>query len=577
MELTGQITNRTRATTVAATVLAATMLAAPGANDAAGPDHGPAATYVLQAAPGALQAAEASAVRAGGEVLRSMRTLSSATVRMSASSAQLAARSPGVLSVTPDAPLHLASIGTSGVAAAYDPVNDPNSLYNVEQVTGARQVWKSATGAGVDVALIDSGVAPVSGLNGTNKLVNGPDLSFDSQSTNDRYIDRYGHGTHLASIIAGHDAGVVAAGGTNDTTSFLGIAPDARIVSVKVADGQGLSDVSQVIAGIDWVVQHAHSDGLNIRVLNLSFGTDSSQDYRLDPLTYAAEVAWRHGITVITAAGNRGSTDGHLADPAFDPYVIAVGSSDGQGTVNRRDDIVSAFSGRGDGVRNPDLVAPGAHVQGLRAPDSTIDQSSLDPSAFGQRFLRGSGTSQATAVVAGAAALLAQAHPSYPPDRVKALLLATTYPLSGQSTAAQGAGLLNMRNILSTYVAPTPQSFDPSTGTGTLEGSRGTMHLIAGDVTLQGEQDIFGHAFDAPAMAALEADQSSWTDGDWNGGSWTGSGWESSSWASSSWASSSWASSSWASSSWASSSWASSSWASSSWASSSWASSSWGG
>ena len=114
-------------------------------------------------------------------------------------------------------------------------------------------------------------------------VVNGPDLSFESQAPELRHLDSFGHGTHLAGIINGNGAGI------------RGLAPDARVVNVKVAASNGAADVSQVIAAIDWVVQHRNSDGLNIRVLALAFGTDGVQPYDLDPLAYAAEVAWRHG------------------------------------------------------------------------------------------------------------------------------------------------------------------------------------------------------------------------------------------------------------------------------------------
>ena len=129
----------------------------------------------------------------------------------------------------------------------------------------------------------------------------------------------FGHGTFMASIIAGHEPGVNPTAG--DSKSYMGVAPDARLVSVKVADARGATDVSQVIAGIDWVVQHAHDPGLNIRVLNLSFGTDSAQSYRVDPLAYAAEVAWNAGIVVVVSAGNGGPTDTGLTMPAADPRL----------------------------------------------------------------------------------------------------------------------------------------------------------------------------------------------------------------------------------------------------------------
>src|SRR5207249_6242881 len=132
-------------------------------------------------------------------------------------------------------------------------------------------------------------------------------------------------------------------------------------------------DVSQVIAAIDWVVQHRTDNGMNIRVLNLSFGTDGTQDYRVDPLAYAAEVAWRKGITVVVAAGNSGYGTAQLNNPAYDPYVIAVGADDTKGTQSTSDDIIPDWSSRGDGTRNPDIVAPGKSIVSLRDTGSQID------------------------------------------------------------------------------------------------------------------------------------------------------------------------------------------------------------
>src|SRR6202011_4121177 len=109
---------------------------------------------------------------------------------------------------------------------------------------------------------IDSGVAPVQGLNNPGQVLNGPDLTAESQHSSTVSLDTFGHGTFMAGLIAGHDAGVDPAASVLDSTSYLGVAPGARIVSVKVADARGMTDVSQVIAGIDWVVQHAHDPGM---------------------------------------------------------------------------------------------------------------------------------------------------------------------------------------------------------------------------------------------------------------------------------------------------------------------------
>src|SRR4051794_6896062 len=163
-------------------------------------------------------------------------------------------------------------------------------MASIGQVVGAPAAWQAnATGQGIDVAVLDTGVTPVPGLTGSNKLLYGPDLSFDSQNPDKAYVDGYGHGTAMAGIIAGNDE---TSGG------YKGIAPDARIVSVKVGASNGAADVSQMIAGITWVTQHAHDDGMNIRVLNLSLGTNSVQPYQVDPLAHAAEQAWKKGIVV---------------------------------------------------------------------------------------------------------------------------------------------------------------------------------------------------------------------------------------------------------------------------------------
>ncbi len=218
-----------------------------------------------------------------------------------------------------------------------DPSVSPNgsktlpNMAAIDRVVNAPSAWQNgANGAGVDVAVLDSGVTPVAGLGATDKVVYGPDLSFDSQNPDKAYLDGYGHGTAIASIIAGNDG---------SSSGFQGVAPNARVVSVKVGDSSGAVDVSQIIAGIDWVVEHAHSGGLNIRVLNVSLGTDSTQWYGSDPLAHAAENAWRHGIVVVAAVGNDG-TSKSVADPATDPYVVAVGPSDPMGTENISDDVV---------------------------------------------------------------------------------------------------------------------------------------------------------------------------------------------------------------------------------------------
>ena len=480
--------------------------------------------------------------------------------------------------------------GASWGSSAYDPTTDPYSMQNVAAGDGAPAWWsRGLTGNGVDVAVIDTGVAPVPGLSGSDKIVNGPDLSLESQNPSLQYLDTNGHGTFMAGIIAGNDG---------QPGGYRGVAPDARILSVKVGDADGSVDVSQVIAAIDWVVQHRHDNGMNIRVINLSYGTNSTQPYTVDPLAFAAEQAWKAGIVVVTAAGNTGVGSG-LADPAYDPWLISVGAADTNGTASFADDQPASFSAgpppcRPSTCRQPTLLAPGIHMQGLRVPGSYIDQNNPD-AALGDLYFRGSGTSEAAAYVTGAVALLLQRYPQLTPDMVKQMLMESAENLPGVPQAWQGSGELDLTALLTTspvaghgiasrVKTPNcgpgrggPHACTSSTGTGSLELSRGTYHLSMNGVVLQGEEDIFGQPFDSAEMAALEAAGSSWSGGIWNGSSWSGSSWSGSSWSGSSWSGSSWSGSSWSGSSWSNLSWSGSSWSGSSWSGSSWSGSSWSG
>ena len=224
------------------------------------------------------------------------------------------------------------STALSGQCVWIRPVRDGYSMANLTSQLGAAAWWDAGyTGAGIDVAVIDTGVTPVPALSGSDKVVYGPDLSLDSQNPGLRNLDGYGHGTFMAGLIAGHDPSLSAPYSASPASSYRGIAPDARIISVKVGASDGEVDVSQVIAAIDWVVQHAHDPGFNIRVINLSYGTNSNQSYTVDPLAYAAEQAWKAGITVVAAAGNTGFQRGHnapgLGDPAYDNPIRSSASA----------------------------------------------------------------------------------------------------------------------------------------------------------------------------------------------------------------------------------------------------------
>ncbi|MEO7261101.1 MAG: S8 family serine peptidase [Jatrophihabitantaceae bacterium] len=484
---------------------------------------------------------------------------------------------------------------------------DAGSLYTVENAIGARSVWqqrdsasRQITGQGVTVALLDSGVAGVSGLDGAGKLSLGPDLSIESNGV---LIDQdtYGHGTHLAGIIAGRDEAVLTdktIAGLNPAVQ-LGVAPDAGLLSMKLATTDGSTDVSQVIAALNWITEHqTNYDGSRVRVINLSFGTSSVQPYQLDPLAAAAENAWRHGLVVVVSGGNEGAAAGRLTNPAIDPYVIAVGASDSKNSVagwNRPS--VASFSSGGTAQRHVDLLAPGSSIVSLRAPGSFIDANHPEGLVDGDttgRLFRGSGTSQAAAVVSGAVALLLQAYPDLTPDQVKAALVATASRVPASAVYA-GAGQLDVAAALSalrlasrsksaTGLERVPaQDFPPSTGQGSLDEARGGDSLLDADgVALTGEVDVQGNPWDAAAWWAASSELTSWVGGDWMGATWTGSGWasetddlKSARWSSARWSSARWSSARWSSARWSSARWSDAEWSSARWSSARWSSARW--
>ncbi len=431
----------------------------------------------------------------------------------------------------------------------------PTTIKQAIGIIGADDARRAGLkGEGVTVALIDSGVTPVRYLKG--RILNGPDLSFDSQIAELEYLDAYGHGTHMAGIITG-------------------IAPRASLLNVKVGAADGSVDVSQVLAAINWVIEHRDDNGMNVRVLNLSFGTDSTQAYTIDPLSYAVEVAWRNDIVVVVASGNDGNAS-RLRSPATNPLVLAVGAADTKGTKTTTDDRVADFSSCGVG-RSVDVVAPGRSIASLRVKGSQAD--SKHPTAVvGQDFFRGSGTSQAAAMVSGAAAVIVGAHPEYTADQVKAALVSTASPIVG-SAACQGSGMIDVGAAAITW---TPngdhvQDFAPSTGTGSLEAARGTDHLENEGVVLKGEMDIFGMAFDGSTWSGSTWSGSTWSGGLWNGSTWSGSTWSGSTWSGSTWSGSTWSGSTWSGSTWSDAYWTGSTWSGGTWSASTWTGNSWTG
>jgi serine protease AprX len=467
---------------------------------------------------------------------------------------------------------------------AFDGRSQYGSLWWLGELTGAHEVWRTGhTGRGIDVAIIDSGVVPVPGLDGAGKVLHGPDYSLEAGVEPLRHLDSFGHGTHLAGIIAARDPrGVDPA----DPTRIQGLAPDARLVSVKVAEQRGATDITSVLAAIDWVIANRNRNGLNIRVLNLSFATDSTLGYLEDPLSYAVEKAWRAGIVVVVAAGNGGNDTAALPQPAANPFVISVGALETQDNANPRDDTVSTYSSRGSLTRPPDLVAPGSRIVSLRDPGSYLDEQ-YPGARVGEQLFRGSGTSQAAAVVSALAALVVETHPTYGPDQVKDLLESSADPLYGASVRLQGSGAADgddaaARRLL--FPTLSRQTYAPATGTGTLDAARGTLQVLdegqaAGEGLLGSTVDLLlgtvtslvglllGPAPTPPPTwtTSSEALAGSWVDGTWVSEPWSGNRWATEDWAGNRWAGNRWAGDGWVGNRWAGGDWSSQRWTTSAW------------
>jgi serine protease AprX len=439
---------------------------------------------------------------------------------------------------------------SSSPMSAYDVVA-PNTVWR--QTIRLTQTESSYDGTGVTVALLDTGVSPTADLGA--RLLTRVDLTPDHDGW-----DRYGHGTHLAGVIAGNGA---SSGG-----QWKGVAPGANIVSVKVAGADGSTDVSVVIAGLQWVLENRY--WYNIRVLNLAFGTDSQQSYSVDPLDYAVEQLWFSGVMVVVSAGNRGPNPNTVNKPGDDPFVLTVGAADLRGTMSRGDDVVAPFSSSGptpDGFAKPDILAPGITIVSTRAPNSTIDLQHPD-ARVGDYYFKGTGTSQAAAIISGVAALMFQANPWLTPDLAKAALIKTadkrfqalTYGVTASTQLVDAGGAVQaVRNLGG--IVPANQGLVPSSGTGSLEASRGSYHVMA-DLDGDGVPDLVTGEIDVLGQP--------WTATSWSGGFWqtrwaqivsVAPGLESAPWfGASTWSGTTWSAVSWSATSWSGTTWSSDMW-----------------
>ena len=422
------------------------------------------------------------------------------------------------------------TVPTSALTAlAADPevvaIHADHPLKGMDSVTNAAvnisSAWNAGyNGAGIGVAIIDSGV------NDSH-----PDL-WDAKQTHSRVVyhqdftgtpttnssgakyDLYGHGTHVAGIVGGN--GYLSSG------NYSGVAPAVNLVDLRALDQNGDGSDSTVIAAIQEAISLQNT--YNIQVINLSLGRGISESYTQDPLCQAVESAWQAGIVVVVAAGNYGRTtvdgiDGYgtVTAPGNDPFVITVGAMNSNGSSSQSAETMTTYTSKGptmfDHVVKPDIMAPGNGIVSLAAPGATLEADYPAQLVNGNNGLPDyftlSGTSMATPVISGAAALLLEQNSNFTPDQVKARLMQTTYqsfPTSSVITVSAldetfteyydlfsvGTGLLNMQSVLSENIlAPSNvgAALSPSVS---YNASNNTVTLADGNSSVPASKTVWG-------------------------------------------------------------------------------------
>jgi len=448
----------------------------------------------------------------------------------------------------------------------------------------------ASAGAGVTVALVDTGVAPVTDLAGRVRHIN---VSGGADG------DGLGHGTFMAGLIAGN--------GTSSGGTYTGVAPASRILDVQVATADGSTSLSRVLASLQAVADAARTDR-SLRVVSLALSTGNPLPPSSDPFARALDGLWAAGLTVVVSAGNDGPDSGTVTTPGADPTLITVGSLDEHSTSVRGDDTVSEFSSRGTdfGTQKPDLVAPGASLVSTRASGSQADVQHPESRVLDDYF-RGSGTSMSEAVTAGAVAVLISSRPQLTPDTVKRVLTSTAYRSTALGKrAGAGAGGLDLGAALekaaTTKLVHTARSAqDPVTGVyGPDDADADTWQQFsdawaAGD--LAGVADAWARlsvqtrrwaatAFSLELLsanagggsadyAAIEAMARAWATQGWEARAWSSDLFVSRTWSARAWSARAWSLESWSARAWSDAGWSARAWSETNWDARAWSDGQW--
>ena len=380
---------------------------------------------------------ETQVTQSGGRVMQTLSIINAFVAEMTAETAVELSRAETVRWVSLDA-----KVTSSTCAQCVDIKNLASTyIYTIR----ADKAWNASPylqGQGVGIAILDSGVNPNGDLYtnmGVNRQV--ANIRFNTDY-NQNTSDGYGHGTHVSSVAAGD--------GSDSNGKYIGVAPMANVINVKVTNDDGSARASDVILGLQWVLENKNT--YNIRVVNISFNSTVDESYHTSPLDAAVEILWFNKIVVVVSAGNQ--ANGILYPPANDPFIITVGATDDKGTASINDDIVASFSAFGtttDGIVKPDLVAPGNNVI-ARMVNTNMGMAKAHPAnVISQTYFKMSGTSVSAPMVSGAVAILLQSEPNLTPDQVKYRLMTTANTTwNGYNSTKAGAGYLDISAAVKT-------------------------------------------------------------------------------------------------------------------------------
>jgi len=316
---------------------------------------------------------------------------------------------------------------------AYKLPKPVDRIDSVKEVLTVQDAWDMGiTGKGVTVAVIDTGVYPHPDLG--DRLIDFKDYCNGRDGVANAYDDN-GHGSHCAGLVGGD--GKMAGG------HFKGPAFESNIVGVKVLDGAGSGNMSNVVKGVQWCIDN--KERLGIKVISMSLGAPSNLKQDHDIVAQAVNAALDAGLVPVVAAGNSGPFIHTIGSPACASEVLTVGAYDDKNTAGHGDDTMAFFSSRGpttvDRFEKPDIAAPGVNMVSHRSPKSQIDYANV--THLGDYYVLLSGTSMATPVTAGVAALVCQANPDLSPREVIKLLKETAEPMPHAGANLGGHGLVD--------------------------------------------------------------------------------------------------------------------------------------